>query len=308
VRRVEILSCKFAPNKITFDKPNLPIRAGEEGAFVVTVKDDEAAKFTAEVADEKNKQFLLLSKPVRGEIKVTGLSGSRSAEPPSVILITVKSGNAIASFPVIYRRGIETFWDVLPPNIVGDNFGRTIKKDYYCIEVSINNDSASDLSLAGMGFKLKPSDERVSPNTSYTTVHGSLARRKLTHPRTLTLAAIDAAGSLMTGFNPFFHNLNHAKNFSQWIDIVSNPLAKGLDKVWKDSYVDEMARLESDNVLHDDKVIPKNSVLKVKIFFPKKALFANKDPKRDDMAKVREELGQLYIIGYRFDRGNLVRF
>ena len=50
------------------------------------------------------------------------------------------------------------------------------------------------------------------------------------HPRTMTLAIVDGLGSLLTGFNPFFHNANHAKNYSQFIDILSNPLAKGLER------------------------------------------------------------------------------
>jgi hypothetical protein len=301
-----------ASNTISFREANLQIRKDETKSFNVVVKDDkglavDGAKITAEIADESHRQFLQLSKPENGEIKVIGLGGDSRVPAPSVILVTVKSGKAVATFPVLYSRGgdIETSWMVLPPNIVGDNFGRTIKNDYYCIEVTVVNKTGSDVSLTGMGFDLNGS---VPQSTSYATVHGSLARRKLTHPRTLTLAAIDVAGSLMTGFNPFFHNLNHAKNFSQWIDIVSNPLAKGIDKLWKDSYVDEMARLESD-VLRDGKIIPKDGDFKTKIFFPKRALFPNKNPNgspnldREDLDKVREALGHLKVMGYKFERG-----
>lgn len=302
-----------ASNTIAFKEANLQIKKDETKSFNVVVKDDkglavDGAKITAEIADENHRQFLQLSKPENGEIKVTGLGGDSRVAAPSVILVTVKSGKAVATFPVLYSRGgdIETSWMVLPPKIVGDNFGRTIKNDYYCIEVTVVNKTGSDVSLTGMGFD-RNGDKRdmppdIRPNTSYPTVHGSLARRKLTHPRTLTLAAIDVAGSLMTGFNPFFHNLNHAKNFSQWIDIVSNPLAKGIDKLWKDSYVDEMARLESD-VLRDGKIIPKDGDLKTKIFFPKRSLFDNKDPNRENLDEVRKALGKLKIMGYKFERG-----
>jgi hypothetical protein len=303
-----------AANVITFDSSNLPLKSGEEKSFKVTVKDKKGApvddpKITAELVSEKHKPFLELTKPdENGKITVTGLAGNPAAEAPSVILINVKSGSSIATFPILYARGgLVTSWDVLPPNICGDNFGRTIKSDFYCIEVAVRNDTGGDVSLAGMGFNLGDAGT-VRPSTSYSTVHGSLARRKLTHPRTLTLAAADVLGTVMTGFNPFFHNLNHAKNFSQWIDIVSNPIAKGIDKVWKDSYVDEVARLEND-VLRDGKIILKGDAFKTKIFFPKKALFPNMDgkshPDLNDIAKVRAALGKLVIMGYKFDRGNI---
>jgi hypothetical protein len=106
----------------------------------------------------------------------------------------------------------------------------------------------------------------------------------------------------MTGFNPFFHDLNHAKNFSVFIDILSNPLAKGLDKAWIDSYPDEMARFEQ-GVLRDDKIIPNGAIFKTKIFFPKRALFINGDKRREDLTEVRKELGTLWVLGYKFQKG-----
>ena len=205
--------------------------------------------------------------------------------------------------PLIYLRDLANIdWTILPSNIVGDNYGRTIKQDYYCIEVTIQNNSDSDLALAALRF-VGNDEELERPNTSYTTVHGSLARRKLTHPRTMTLAIIDAAGSLLTGFNPFFHNLNHAVNYSQFIDILSNPLAKGLEKAWKDPYPDELARFEQD-VLHDEKMIKANDTLKTKIFVPKRGLCpAQSDGNCKTIAEVREALGQLELRAYKFQRG-----
>jgi hypothetical protein len=267
-----------------------------------SVKEPE---ITSEITDE-SKPYLEVGKANdKGEITVTALGGNPNSQPPRVIVVTVKSGSSVATLPITYGRGkLETSWDVLPPNIVGDNFGHTIKNDYYCIEVAVRNDTGSDVSLAGMGFDL---GGKMRPSTSYSTVHGSLARRKLTHPRTLTLAAADVLGTVMTGFSPFFHNAAHATNFSQWINIVSNPIAKGIDKVWKDSYIDEMARLESD-VLRDGRIIAKGDTFKTKIFFPKKALFPNvngkSDPKMNDITEVRKALGELIIMGYKFDRGN----
>lgn len=143
------------------------------------------------------------------------------------------------------------------------------------------------------------------PNTTYSTVHGSLEKRKLTHPRTLTLSIIDGLGSLLTGFNPFFHVDAHAKNFSQFIDILSNPFAKGLGAAWKDAVPDEMRRLEAD-VLKDGQTIPNNTILKTKIFVPKRALFGEspeEKKKREDLNEVKKALGSLMVLGFRFERG-----
>ena len=110
------------------------------------------------------------------------------------------------------------------------------------------------------------------------------------------------AGSLMTGFNPFFHNVNHAKNYWQFIGILSNPLAKGLEKAWKDPYPDELSRFEQD-VLHDDKIIAKDGTLKTKIFIAKRDVFPDKHSNRDDLRAARKTLGTLTLIGYKFQKG-----
>ena len=200
---------------------------------------------------------------------------------------------------------MKTIWELIPDEILGDNFGRSIKQNYFGIEVTIQNHSGSDIALAGLMFERSVNKELVlSPVSSYPTVKGSLSRRKLTHPRALTLGIVDAVGSLMTGFVPFFHNDTHKANYSSFIDIISNPLAKGLASAWKDAYPDEVARFDQD-VLKDDKNIANGTTFKTKIFFPKRLLFEDKDPKRNDPAEVRKALGQLIVMGFKFQRGSL---
>jgi len=125
----------------------------------------------------------------------------------------------------------------------------------------------------------------------------------LTHPRSMTLAIIEGTGTLMTDFNPFFHNVNHAKNYSQFIDILSNPLRNGLDKAWKDPYPDELNRFE-ENVLRDDTIIKKDDDLKTTVFIPKRAVhFTKREMKdRDDPIVVKRTLGTLEVVGYQFKR------
>ena len=119
----------------------------------------------------------------------------------------------------------------------------------------------------------------------------------------MTLAIVDGVGTLMTGFNPFFHNEAHAKNYSQFIDIISNPLQNGVEKAWKDPVPDELARFE-ENVLRDDKLIPKDQDLKVTVFVPKRAVFfrSGEMKYRDDPVFVKRKLGTLEVLGYEFKR------
>ncbi len=299
--------------KITFDsndKKSLQVSPGSSDTLKITVHSENDqivdVKPTVEVAEEEGKALIKASVgPDKKTISALGLYGSPETSGPTSLstALVIRAAGAVLMVPIVYQRDAAVVdWDILPPNIVGDNYGRTITKDYYCIEVTIQNNSGSDLALAGLRFE---NGAVRRPNTSYDTVHGSLARRKITHPRAMTLAIIDGMGSLMTGFNPFFHNVNHAKNFSQFIDILSNPLAKGLDKGWMDPYPGELARFEHD-VLRDDKIIPNAAIFKTKIFVPKRALFTNEgeDKKnRENLTKVREALGKLWVLGYKFQKG-----
>lgn len=306
---------KKGKSALSFDSNEITVSPGEDQTFVVSVKDAEGAtvsepKVEFKIRDE-DKPFIKISGPTDGKYTVNGLGGDL-VTASRTLRIVASSGEVSELLLVRFVASqIETYWDVLPPNIVADNYGRTIKNDYYCIEVTIQNNSGSDLALAGLRFVRNEGTplELVRPNTSYKTVHGSLQKRKITHPRAMTLAIVDGLGTLMTGFNPFFHDINHAKNYSQFIDILSNPLKSGIEKGWKDPYPDELTRFEED-VLHDDKIIKNNDVLKTKIFVPKRVLFDNSKKQkahRENLGDIRAALGNLVVFGSKINRGPVQR-
>ena len=300
---------KLEATKLTTDPKKVEVRPGETVNVQLTVRgeDERVLKvdpgdIKAEIADESARAFIKAVVPDGKTISLLGSYGDPKTPPPDFLqtALVIRVGSGVTTIPLTYVRNAAVVdWDILPPNIVADNYGRTIKNDYYCIEVTIQNNSGSDLALAGLRFD---SNGIRRPNTSYSTVHGSMARRKIMHPRTMTLAIVDGLGSLLTGFNPFFHNVSHAKNYSQFIDILSNPLAKGLERAWPDSFPGEMSRFEQD-VLRDDKIIPNAGIFKTKIFVPKRGLFENGDKKRDDLNEVRKALGTLWVLGYKFQKG-----
>jgi hypothetical protein len=306
---VKYLRYEKVAKEIVFEPKELQIGPGDLKTVKATVRTSDAThrvldeEVTAELSSSADNVIKILD-VTKNEIKLIGLYSNTSDFNVQTALL-VKAEGAANTMPVIYARNpVKTTWDIIPPNICGDNFGRTIKNDYYCINVSIENNSGSKLALAGLEFQpaCNVSPCQPKPPMSYGIVHGSMTKRKLTHPRAMTLAIIDGVGTLMTGFNPFFHDLNHKANYSTFIDIVSNPLAKGLAMGWKDPYPDELANFEA-NVLKDDKILSDSDTpFKTTIFYPKRLLKKKvKDP--DDLDVVRQMLGSLVVYAFKIEPG-----
>jgi len=306
---VKYLRFEKVAKEIVLDPKELQIGPGELKTVKVTVQTKATPhrvlneEITAELSSSAD-NLIKVQDVSKNEITLIGLYNNTSDFNVHTALL-VKAEGAFDTLPVIYARSpVKTTWDIIPPNICGDNFGRTIKNDYYCINVSIENDSGGKLALAGLEFQpaCNVSPCQPKPPMSYGIVHGSMVKRKLTHPRAMTLAIIDGVGTLMTGFNPFFHDLSHKANYSTFIDIVSNPLAKGLAMGWKDPYPDELANFEA-NVLKDDKILgDSDPPFKTTIFYPKRLLKKRvKDP--NDLDLVRQMLGSLVVYAFKIEPG-----
>jgi hypothetical protein len=323
---------KPPPAKITFTPEAVKLPFDGEQTVTATVLDAEGktikgSKLSWEVLNPDLREFVKIGAVVNDDktnsVTIFGRA-PKDKKVPDVITLVAKAGDdAVGALAVTYTAPpndvILTSWSVLPNGIVGDNFGRTIRDDYYCIQVTIDNHSDSDIALGSLSFELpavaaqaavagQPATVAlpavVIPTSYYPVVQGSLARRKLTHPRPIVMATIDAMGSLLTGFNPFFHNINHAKNYSQFIDILSNPLAKGVASVWQDPYPDEMARFTA-NVLKDDKIIKKDDkAFKTIVFIEKRQLYPKGTKTVDDPIAVKRILGRLIVMGQKIQQGN----
>jgi len=258
--------------------------------------------------------------------------------------------------PGVNPPAVDVMWSVMPKKIVGDNFGSSIARKYYAIEIIIGNNSAYNLQLVSVGFEL-PSDREIEgwlqrnaknkagiqmasrnqeaitkrvlepvkdpsktlsteneipgsekrtllPTSSYKITRGSLEARQLLYPRTLILSTITALGPIFTGFTPYFHNVNHRGNFTEAINIFSNPLEKGLELVWPDPRPHQRDRFD-DQVLRDGLIIKNNTQVRTLAFFPKELLRlpgnveseAEYNAWRNNAREVRERLGEIVIIG-----------
>jgi hypothetical protein len=238
--------------------------------------------------------------------------------------------------PGLNNKGqVDVLWSVLPDQVVHDNFGARVATEYFCIDAVIGNDSGYDLQIASIGFTAPvlspdPSNPRYRvPNTGYRIVRGTMQRRELLNARSLVLNGIKVAGPLLTGFLPFFHNVAHETNFSELINIISNPLEKGVESAWPDTVPFQANRLD-DQTFRDDiatrTVIPNNIQTRIMTFVPKELLFPDGRDKplkmhkaaesrtvgsatysRRDPGQVMQMLGDIVIIGEQIQHINRIR-
>jgi len=73
---------------------------------------------------------------------------------------------------------LDITWSVMPEEVVGKNFGRRIKNNYYCIAVAVGNTSVKDFKIIQLGFKLRRegSIDSIVPASGYRSLlHGLTA-------------------------------------------------------------------------------------------------------------------------------------
>lgn len=162
-----------------------------------------------------------------------------------------------------------------------------------------------DIGKDPTGRTLTESEKRtILPTSSYRITRGSLEAKEFANVRTIVLGTITALGPLLTGFLPYFHNTNRRANFSEGINILSNPLEKGLELVWRDPKPVQRERFD-DQVLRDGLVIRNNTQVRTLAFFPKQLLRLPRSFETDDeysdwksnAREIRERLGEIQIIG-----------
>ncbi|HJR08764.1 MAG TPA: carboxypeptidase-like regulatory domain-containing protein [Pyrinomonadaceae bacterium] len=207
---------------------------------------------------------------------------------------------------------VDIMWSVLPKDVTGHNFGRAIRNSYYAVEVVIGNNTGYDLQVASVGFDL-PDDTEINnivPSAGFRVSRATGERARALYPRNIALNVIRALGPVFTGFTPFFKNEGHRANFTQGVNIFSNPLEKGFELVVPDLSIDELNRLQ-DQLLRDDittrTVIPNNTQVRTMVLVPKRFLNIKEGQDRDDPQTVMKHLGNLVLKGDRVDYLNRVR-
>jgi hypothetical protein len=346
VKTSPIPSQTSAEPRITFDPSAPGVTAGTKVTITAKVLDKDGNEVTPQpgdvwtwkVADQSLEEFLMVT-PNGNQASVVGLLGNstpNTTRPNLIPIIVTFKGTPNATGVVNVRlddaplaRGpippginpqVDVMWAVMPQKITHDNFGSKIKKQYYGIEVVIGNDSGYDLELASVGFdlnrkELKLEDDAVSkiPSTGYRVARASLQRRQQLNLRNITLNVLKALGPVLTGFTPFFHNINHTNNFVEGVNVLTNPIEKGFEFVWPDLTVGQLANLE-DQSLRDNSitrtVVKNNTQVRFVVFVPKDLINSGTGKERewrDKPLDVMRKLGKLILVGDQVEHINRVR-
>lgn len=165
------------------------------------------------------------------------------------------------------------------------------------VAAKVQADILSELSQQAYSQKI--------PVSSYRMSRGSVEHGQFWSRRSLILNFVKAAGPFLTGFTPFFHVLNHRNNFSEGINIFSDPFEKGIELVFPDETVRQLQRLD-EQMLRDGLTILNNQQVRTRAFIPKKLLGLDKNL-RDDWPTVTQALGTLVIIGDKIQYINRIQ-
>jgi hypothetical protein len=350
------------PVKLVFDPPDPSVRPGTQITITVTALDKDnrqvaGGTYEFKLADDDHKKFVI-HRPEGNKLVVSGLfaetgdGGEKQGREmislvpfivtytkddptkPITRVLNVSLNDAArppGPVPPGLKPQVDVMWDVLPGNVVLANFGRKVRGDYYGIQIVIGNNSGYDLQIASAGFKLKhpvptPSGANFPlPTASYQLARGSLAREQEIGLHARFVNTFDALGPVFTGFLPFFHVVNHRSNFSQLINVFSNPFNAGSKLLFPDTTIGQLGRLEQQTFRNDQTartIIPSNTQISIVTFFPKKVLTESlrrmlRDEKGlpdgkmkkafEDPLNVMEALGDLVLVGQQVQYLNRVR-
>jgi hypothetical protein len=199
---------------------------------------------------------------------------------------------------------VEVMWAVQPAKLVQDAFGSYIKSTYYCVEVVIINRSGYEFQVAGVGFTVpqlaqSTPGQNSTPTTNYSIVRGSVNQGQQMGLRNRSVALVRQLGLVMTGATSFFHAVNAQADFSKITNILSNPVAAGLEKMFPDRTIQYLENLDDLALRNDNKVrlsVANNHPIRTLVFLPKALLNLDKT-KRDNPQQIELALGSIFVFG-----------
>jgi len=205
---------------------------------------------------------------------------------------------------------VDVMWKVLPHKFVSDNFGHRVADYFYCVDLTIGNNSGYDLQIASVGFQLPNSDiNHTIPSNSYLMTRGTLLWGQQLTPKNLAINIMKATGPVLTGITPFFKHASHQANYSSIVNVITNPIEKGIELALPDPTVGQLNRLD-DATLRDNLIVPNNTQLRTVVFISKadtvKGFSKLSKDKQNDPFEAMKNLGQLVLIGDRIQHINRI--
>jgi Abnormal spindle-like microcephaly-assoc'd, ASPM-SPD-2-Hydin len=208
-----------------------------------------------------------------GNYKVLLVDGS--GKPIGRADLAVQDSNA-GAIPSGLAPQVDVMWEVLSQGVCNDVFGKRVARNFYCIEIKIGNNTGHPVQLAGIGFSnhvdnLPGNPMVIHANTSYASTRAVLLREEVLSPRNVFFHSVQAAGLVMAGFIPYFHNSNPKANYSTAVSIITGPLLQAINIIGPDRVVGQLNNLD-DESFRDNQIIPNNSQVRTIVFVEKRAL------------------------------------
>ncbi len=210
---------------------------------------------------------------------------------------------------------VDMTWFVVDPDVTEDNFGHRVRNKFYCIQLTIGNNSGFDLQIASVGFTLNREDGNGTGNTDYSMVRGSLDWGQKTNLWSLANLTLVAAGPVLTATLPLVSNATKRAQRAELINIF-NPLATAFAFIFpfqggfsaQFKHLDD-STLRQGFVIHNNQPAPPVFVFVAKKNVPGlttksggclKSSFLLVRPvahQEDDPACVKGKLGKLVLVG-----------
>ncbi len=197
---------------------------------------------------------------------------------------------------------VDIAWKVLPRRVVADNFGSRVAKLYYAVVAVVGNNSGYDLQISSILFQLPEATGVTAPVPvdPYRIVRGSLEREHMMGLRSTGINVVKGLGPVLAGGGTLFGGSTYA----HVVDIFSNPLEKGLELVFPDKTVPQMAALDS--LAMRDNMLIANNTQEVLLTFVSRDLLVTQANRKQlqrgirgefDVQAVMRALGNLVLTG-----------
>ncbi len=177
----------------------------------------------------------------------------------------------LSLFPAgVTAQDIEVSWDVLPPMIVRDNYGRHLSSKYFALSVSIKNGSSDTLIVKS--FDLKGEGTRLL-STDFNTVRASIVKGQITGRRNTGVRALKGTGATAAALNGFFKAAQSAAAYGRFVSVFTGPLMTAIEAVVPDTTVAYLEAWDRSKVFKEGFVVEPGQSANGTIFIPIQRLY-----------------------------------
>lgn len=256
-------NCPGDPNTQNWlNKDSLTI-SGSDVVLTYRQSDQCTATFNAVVA----------AKPVNRELTLTVTGVRPQSNPPAAFNLGSSTFQILDSsvmppgpIPPGLKPQVDVMWNLMSEKGCADEFGTRLAKSYYCINVVLGNNSGYSLIIAAVGFLRHQNGSEYRESTaSYLSTRATVQEGQVMSARALTVATLQAAGSIVAGTAAFSGNAGRKGRLAIWSTLLGTVLSGVATAVIPDHTLKEDTALD-DAALRDGKLIPNNSPVRFAVF------------------------------------------